>query len=258
MTAPADAPDPERDSFTASLEVLQGSLDDMTVMWNNFADRANRMPAIPGRPTAASPPPVSADPALLEGARQAVQDIIDRGREIANRANSVVALFAVSRRWSNDLRGTVSGLVADRRGQDNASKYLVLWDGPAATQYTNVLIKQQAAVNALGAMTGKISQWLSDIAVANVTFMADTSTAYAEHATRLATTAATALNSLNVFGIAASIIDIAGQLGARQATINSNAARHLAGSLGFATEADNIVNDNNSFPYGGWPNPVAR
>jgi len=188
--------------------------------------------------------------------QSALDRILKYATEVLAHHTPVLSLINISFHWLNAVKGPVSDL--SPRIELHANRNLAFWEGATAGYYNGKVIPpQKAAVEALAAKAGFISEWLYSIAMSNVKFVTELSTMIGKIAGEIASAA---LESETVINIPWAIDRIAAAVGVLvETTINT-----LLGIVDrIVTAGENVRKivsdrvDNTKFPGGAWPQSVA-
>ena len=168
----------------------------------------------------------------------------------------VFSLIQVGFGWSTSVLPELSGMAGVAR--DIRPNALHAWEGKAAEAYLEKRWGQRDALVGTTGIVKDLAQWCVDVAALNAKFLVDLTTPLidlAEAIIEIAVELATVIGVLEAIGSAA---DAVAKAATSVLDIAQQAARHTMDSVSKLAEAKNILNNNDVFPAGGWPQSVLR
>ncbi|MFJ5984526.1 hypothetical protein [Lentzea sp. NPDC092896] len=196
----------------------------------------------------------------LDRALNELRDYVDKFARVMlgflKHSAPVIALIQASFDWLTVMQKPVSDIAA-RAGDQSDNKSFGQWTGPAATYYNSqVLARQQKALDQLFPKAEAISKWLTQVAQANIKFL----NTYAKRIGDLAANAVSALISAGtIVGALEAIGDAAelcGNLVASAVTVFGDSVEYYTNSVGFMRDMLSARTSNGAFPSEAWPQAV--
>ncbi len=168
----------------------------------------------------------------------------------------VIALIQTSFDWLTVMQKPVSDIAA-RAGDQSENKYFGQWTGPAATYYNSqVLARQQKALDQFAPKAEAISKWLIQVAQTNIKLLntyADRIGNFVAKAVSALISAGTIIGALEAIGDAA---EICGDLVASAVTVFGDSVEYYTNTVAFMRDMVSTRTNNPAFPKGAWPQAV--
>jgi hypothetical protein len=194
--------------------------------------------------------------AQLEQLFAAITELKQACTEFVQAGVPIFSLIRVGFGWNSAILPSLSGMAGTAR--DIRPNALHAWEGQAADAYLEKRWGQRDALVGTTGIVKDLSQWCVDVAALNAKFLVDITTPLidlAEAIIEIAVELATVIGVLEAIGSAA---DAVASAATSVLTIAQEAARHTLESVSKLAEAKNILNNNDVFPAGGWPQSVLR
>lgn len=168
----------------------------------------------------------------------------------------VIALIQASFDWLTVMQKPVSDIAA-RAGDQSENKSFGQWTGPAATYYNSqVLARQQKALDQFAPKAEAISKWLIQVAQTNIKLLntyADRIGNFVAKAVSALISAGTIIGALEAIGDAA---EICGELVASAVTVFGDSVEYYTNTVAFMRDMYSTRTSNPAFPRGAWPQAV--
>ncbi|BCJ59186.1 hypothetical protein [Micromonospora endophytica] len=192
----------------------------------------------------------------LDGLFDKLRELAQEIRKFLSASTPVFSLLHKGFLWTEQVLPQVSGAVGTAR--DIRPNGLHAWGGEAGRAYMEKRWGQEKGLQGTTNVVKDIGQWLIDVAALNAKFLVDITDpvidvieAIIEAAIEIAT----------VFGILEAIdtvaAAIADSIGAVLKMVQE-ATKHMFDSMSKLSEARGILNNNDFFPGGSWPQAVSR
>ncbi|GGM49864.1 hypothetical protein ACFFX1_20285 [Dactylosporangium sucinum] len=190
--------------------------------------------------------------------RLRVGRVLDRAELAAARAVPVLALLDASLAWLPAVFTPVTGVAA---ALDPPGRNLVYWAGPAKDAYLEVAREQLDALGQAAAQARATSDWLAEVATANLAYLTGLADRVAAVAAALTTAclegAATMAGVLTQFP--SSLQDLADLVGTVVGELVSGAAHlaeRLAADVASVRRLSGELADHTALPGGRWPRSI--
>lgn len=196
----------------------------------------------------------------LERALNELRDYVDKFARVMlgflKHHAPVIALIQASFDWLTVLQKPVSDIAA-RAGDQSENKNFGQWTGPAATYYNSqVLARQQKALDQFVPKAEAISKWLIQVAQTNIKLLntyADRIGNVVAKAVSALISAGTIIGALEAIGDAA---EICGDLVASAVTVFGDSVEYYTNTVASMRDMFSTRTSNGAFPDEAWPQAV--
>jgi hypothetical protein len=191
---------------------------------------------------------------ILNRLRGLLTALVDKCREMIDRATPIYALFRAGFAWETDIRRLVSG----KQGVAAADAHsnLANWKGPAQDAYRRRVPLQVSAVAATASTADAVAAWLVDLASANVKVviaLADPLVPIAAKLVEATIDAGSVVGALEAIDSVAEAVGKLLEVVWAELKVAIDDATNIVGKM---HSARRIIDDKGAFPNGHWPEAV--
>ncbi|MEU6021925.1 hypothetical protein [Micromonospora sp. NPDC047134] len=190
----------------------------------------------------------------LDDVRGGLNNVLDRVDHALEHQLPVLSLINISFRWVTDVKSPVSNLSFVTTEPDNQN--LAKWTGDAASAYNSKAIKQKAAVDETVVKAEFISQWLFDIAKANVDYAVELAKIVTGLTGKLVQAVAEASTVIDLPWAISTLAKSIGDLVTAGLNTLLTIGQRFVDALGNVRDIATQVGDHSKLPGGQWPQAV--
>lgn len=190
----------------------------------------------------------------LDSAREKLIEVLDRVNYALEHQVPVLSLISTSFRWVGDVKTPVSGLsfATTEPSNENFAK----WSGDAAGAHSAKMGKQKAAVDETVVKSEFISQWLFNIAKANVDYAVELAKIVTGLAGKFAQAAIEAGSVIDIPWAVSTLAKSVGDLVTAGLDNLLTIGQRFIDALGNVRDIATQVGDHSNLPGGAWPHAV--
>ncbi|MGC5033757.1 hypothetical protein [Micromonospora sp. DT229] len=190
----------------------------------------------------------------LDDVRGGLNSVLDRVDHALEHQLPVLSLINISFRWVTDVKSPVSNLSFVTTEPDNEN--LAKWTGDAASAYHSKAAKQKAAVDETVVKAEFISQWLFNIAKANVDYAVELAKIVTGLTGKLVQAAAEASTVIDLPWAVSTLAKSIGDLVTAGLNTLLTIGQRFVDALGNVRDIATQVGDHSKLPGGQWPQAV--
>jgi len=190
----------------------------------------------------------------LDTAREALELLVEKAKYATQHQTPVTSLILTSFMWVNQVKTPVSDL--SFQSTEPADEEMAKWTGDAAMSYNLKAGKQRAAIDETVIKTEFVSQWLFNIAKANVDFAVELAHVITKFAGHVADAFVEAAGVVTIPWAVDTLGDAAGMLLESGLNHLISIGERFVDALGNVRDLGSQVGDHSRLPGGTWPEAV--
>ncbi|MGA3489290.1 hypothetical protein ACK8GG_14900 [Micromonosporaceae bacterium DT55] len=190
----------------------------------------------------------------LDSARDGLNEVLDRVKHALDHQTPVLSLISTSFQWVTDVKTPVSGLSFATTEPSNQN--FAKWSGDAASAHSAKMAKQKAAVDETVVKSEFISQWLFNIAKANVDYAVELAKIVTGLAGKFTQAAVEAGSVIDIPWAVSTLAKSVGDLVTAGLNTLLSIGQRFVDALGNVRDIATQVGDHSKLPGGAWPHAV--